>query len=162
VLAVSTVDFTTTLPRKRMGAGVLIRHADDDRVLLVEPTYKDRWEVPGGVVEADESPYAAAARELTEELGLVIAPGRLLVVDWVAPRDGRTEGIMFVYDGGTLDPATAAGIVLPDGELRGWAWSTPEQADTRLLPVLARRVAAARQAVRDGGTRYLEDGYPIP
>ncbi|MEV2220163.1 NUDIX hydrolase [Nocardia vinacea] len=46
------------LPRKRMGAGALF--VDDvDRVLLVEPTYMGYWELPGGVVEADESPYAA-------------------------------------------------------------------------------------------------------
>ena len=52
-------DFTATLPRKRMGAGVLL--SDElGRVLLVEPTYKPSWEVPGGVVEADESPRAAA------------------------------------------------------------------------------------------------------
>ncbi|WP_412102692.1 NUDIX domain-containing protein [Plantactinospora sp. KLBMP9567] len=25
------------------------------RVLLVEPTYKEHWEIPGGCVEADES-----------------------------------------------------------------------------------------------------------
>ncbi|GLY96612.1 hypothetical protein [Actinoplanes sp. NBRC 103695] len=40
-------DYTATLPRKRMGAGVLLTHPDG-RVLLVEPTYKDHWEVPGG------------------------------------------------------------------------------------------------------------------
>jgi hypothetical protein len=36
-------------PKKRIGAGVLI--VDEfERVLLVEPTYKDTWEVPGGMV----------------------------------------------------------------------------------------------------------------
>ncbi|MEV4629618.1 NUDIX hydrolase [Micromonospora sp. NPDC049523] len=158
---VSGDDYIAALPRKRMGSGVLIRHPRDDRVLLVEPTYKDDWEIPGGAVEADESPYTAAARELTEELGLVVAPGRLLVVDWVAPRDGRTEGVMFVYDGGTIDSVRAAEIVVPPGELHGWAWSTPEQAGQRLSPLLARRVAAAQLAVRDGVTAYLEDGHPV-
>jgi 8-oxo-dGTP pyrophosphatase MutT (NUDIX family) len=51
-----------------------------------EPVYKTDWEIPGGAVEADESPRTTAIREIEEELGLVVAPGRLLVVDWV-PRD---------------------------------------------------------------------------
>jgi ADP-ribose pyrophosphatase YjhB (NUDIX family) len=48
-----------------MAAGVLLFDADG-RVLLVEPTYKPYWELPGGVVEADESPHTAACRELKE------------------------------------------------------------------------------------------------
>ena len=94
--------YSATLPRKRMAAGVLLRD-DSGRVLLVEPAYKDYWEVPGGCVEADESPYDAAVREVKEELGLSIAPGRLLVADWVPPRPDRTEGVIFVYDGGIVD-----------------------------------------------------------
>ncbi|WP_240669700.1 NUDIX domain-containing protein [Actinoplanes solisilvae] len=57
-----------------------------------EPTYKDYWEVPGGSVEADESPYATVVRELKEELGIAVQPGRLLVTDWVPPRPGSDRG----------------------------------------------------------------------
>jgi hypothetical protein len=42
-----TTGRTATLPRKRMGAALLFRDSDD-QILLVEPTYQDRWEVPGG------------------------------------------------------------------------------------------------------------------
>ncbi|MFI7209280.1 hypothetical protein [Micromonospora aurantiaca (nom. illeg.)] len=44
---------------------------------------------------------------------------------------------MFVYDGGTLDAAQAAWIVLPPDELKGWAWSIPSEAAQRLPPLLA-------------------------
>jgi ADP-ribose pyrophosphatase YjhB (NUDIX family) len=50
-LAAVTSEWTATLPRKRMGAALLFRDPDD-RVLLVEPTHKPYWELPGGVVEA--------------------------------------------------------------------------------------------------------------
>jgi 8-oxo-dGTP diphosphatase len=46
---------------------VLFRDAAG-RVLLVKPTYKNGWEIPGGYVDAGESPRAAAAREVKEEL----------------------------------------------------------------------------------------------
>src|SRR3954467_5168281 len=98
-----------------MGAGTPLSD-DQGRVLLVEPTYKDYWEIPGGSVEADESPHAAVVRELKEELGLLVQPGRLLVVDWVPPRPGRTEGLMMVFDGGVLTPSQTEQIRLPADE----------------------------------------------
>ncbi|WP_213002064.1 NUDIX domain-containing protein [Winogradskya consettensis] len=49
-----------------------------------------KWEIPGGGVEAGESPYAAVVRELQEELALPVRPGLLLVTDWVPPRPDRT------------------------------------------------------------------------
>src|SRR5262245_21022084 len=106
------MDYSATLPRKRMGAGVLFTDGGD-RVLLVEPTYKPDWEVPCGCVEANESPYDAAAREVQEELGLALSPGRLLSVDWIPPRDPRVEAVLFIFDGGVLAPARTADIRLP-------------------------------------------------
>jgi 8-oxo-dGTP diphosphatase len=156
----SADDYTATLPRKRMGSGVLLRD-EAGRILLVEPTYKDHWELPGGAVDGDESPYDAAVRELKEELDLVVSPGRLLVVDWVPPRPGRTEGVMFVYDGGVLEPETTAHLRLPPDELRGWSWCTLAEARQRLSPLLARRAAAALEAAAGAVTYYLEDGNRI-
>ncbi|MET8151321.1 NUDIX domain-containing protein [Actinoplanes sp. NPDC049668] len=153
-------DFTATLPRKRMAAGVLLSDGRD-RVLLVEPTYKAHWEIPGGTVEAGESPHAAAVREIEEELGLPVRPGRLLVTDWVPPRPERTEGLMLVFDGGVLAPEQAALIRLPAAELRGWAWCTEREAGERLPELLARRLAAAVSARDRGTAAYLENGFHL-
>jgi len=153
-----TNDFTATLPRKRMGAAALLSN-DQGRTLLVEPTYKDYFEFPGGAVEADESPHAAAGRELKEELGLSVQLGRLLVTDWVPPRPERTEGLMLVFDGGVLTPEQTAQIRLPAEELRSWAWCTEQEAGERLSELLARRHAAALRARAEGATVYLENGF---
>ncbi|GGN10763.1 ADP-ribose pyrophosphatase YjhB (NUDIX family) [Actinoplanes campanulatus] len=153
-------DFTATLPRKRMGAGILFSD-EQDRALIVEPTYKDYWEIPGGAVELDESPYAAVVRELKEELDLPVKPGRLLVVDWVPPRSGRTEGLMLVFDGGVLTAEQCGRIRLPAEELRSWVWCTGQQAAERLSELLARRLAAAMRARAEGTVAYLEDGFLI-
>jgi 8-oxo-dGTP diphosphatase len=154
---VVTDDFTATLPRKRMGAAALLTD-DQGRVLLVEPTYKPYFEIPGGSVEADESPHAAVVRELKEELGLPVRPGRLLVVDWVPPRPDHTEGLMMVFDGGILTPPQTEQIRLPADELRSWAWCTEQEAGERLSELLARRVAAAVRARAEGTVVYSENG----
>lgn len=131
-----------------------------DRILLVEPAYqKLHWELPGGCIEANESPRAAAVREIQEELGLSVEPGRLLAIDWVPPLPDRTEGIMIVFDGGHLSPEQVTAIQLPPDELRSWAWSTPHEQRQRLSPLLARRAAASCRARAHGQTAYLEDGY---
>ena len=117
--------------------------------------------LPGGTVESNESPRAAAVREIREELGLSIEPGRLLAVDWVPPRQGRTEGLTLVFDGGQLPVAQVPAIQLPPDELRCWAWCTPEEEATRLSPRLARRASVSRQARAGGWTAYREDGHPV-
>jgi 8-oxo-dGTP diphosphatase len=121
----------------------------------------DDWEIPGSGLDADESPFAAAVRELEEELGMSVVPGRLLVVDWVPPRPGRTDGVMFVSDGGVLDPARESRIKLPPEELRSWAWSTQTEADSLPSDLLARRVRAALRTLSAGVTLYLENGAPV-
>lgn len=76
-----TTDAHRLLPTKRMGAGAVIRDVDG-RVLIVKPTFKPAWELPGGAVEDDESPRGACVRELHEELGITVAVGELLCVDY--------------------------------------------------------------------------------
>ena len=140
-----------------MAAGALFLD-DVGRVLLVEPTYKPTWEIPGGRVEPGERPRAACVRELREELGLDLEPGRLLVVDW-APREG-VDRVLFVFDGGALTAAQRSAITLPLDELASWAYVPPDELPARLAPWLARRVAAALEARRGRVTRYLEFGVP--
>ncbi|GIF76361.1 NUDIX domain-containing protein [Asanoa siamensis] len=147
------------LPRLRSAAGVLFRDAAGG-VLLVRPTYKDGWEVPGGGIEADESPLAAAHREVREELGVTAPIGRLLVLDWIAATPPWDAGLMFIFDGGVLDPEVTARIVLPADELSEFRFVPPTDLPSFLPPRLSRRVVAAL----DPNTPvYLEEGYePAP
>ena len=160
-MGIQVSDHTATLARKRMAASVLF-FDDADRVLLVEPTYKPYWELPGGAVEADESPHAAACREVTEELALSRSAGRLLAVDWVPPQPNRTEGVIFVFDGGHLSSVEGAALTVPPDELRGWSWCTVEEAAERLSPLLARRLVEALRARESGEVAYLENGSRYP
>lgn len=127
------------------------------RVLLVEPNYKDYWEIPGGLIEVGESPSQACAREITEELGLTREPGRLLVVDW-APHPEWGDRVLLVFDGGTLTAADISTIRLQPEELDSYEFLPPPDALDRLIPRLRRRVDAALKARAEGRTLYLEHG----
>jgi len=140
-------------------AAAVVLVDDEDRVLLVRPTYRPGWDLPGGVVEQDEAPRSAARRELAEELGLDRALNGLLAVDWVPATAERTEGLIVVFDGGRLTATEAAGIRLPAEELAGWTFAAVDQLPALMMPLLARRVAACLTARAEGGrTIYLEDG----
>jgi predicted kinase/ADP-ribose pyrophosphatase YjhB (NUDIX family) len=154
-------DYYASLPDKRIGAGLVCRNAED-RVLLVQPTYKPTWELPGGVVEAGESPAACAAREVREELRVDLPVGRLLVVDWLPVRPPRTEGLMLQFDGGVLEDAVTARFHLPPDELRAWRWFGEDELDDVVPDYLARRTLHALAAATSGATAYLEWGYPRP
>ena len=146
-----------SLARKRMVATAFFRDVEG-RVLIVNPVYKPVWDLPGGAVEADESPNAACRREVAEELGLDRPTGRVLAVDSVPARvigPGQTllpDGVIIVYDGGVLSPAEVKEIVFADGELAGFEFVTADEAAGRVTPLLARRIAACLQ-VGDGRGR---------
>lgn len=147
-------EISRELPKKRVGAGVAI--VDENfRILLVEPTYKDTWEVPGGMVELDESPREAARRECREELGIDIEIGRLLVIDWVNQGRAAGEGLLFIYATGPVD---ASQIILPSDELRSWRWCDHEAVLARVQDFKARRLFAAVEALRNGTFLELENG----
>lgn len=152
--------YVAQLARKRMAAGVLFRDVHD-RVLLVEPSYKPNWEIPGGAVEADESPWAAATREIAEELTWDRHVGRLLVVDYVMPQDHRPEGVVFVFDGGVVDETDVARMAFADSELISASFHTLDEARYKVKPLLADRLVAALGAVGEGTTVLCEQGRRI-
>ncbi|TDC52016.1 NUDIX hydrolase [Jiangella ureilytica] len=142
--------------RKRVCADVLIRDAHD-RVLLVDPIYKPGWDLPGGMAEANEPPHVTARREVHEELGIDLAIGPLLSVEWVAPHGPWDDLLAFVFDGGQLAPARVQEIRIQDSELAAFEFCDDALARERLPQSMWRRVAAARSALVGGQVRYLDD-----
>ena len=142
-----------------MAAGALCRDREG-RVLLVDPVYRDTWDLPGGAVEAEESPHAACRREVAEELGLDRPVGRILAVDWVPSRPERPEGLIVVYDGGVLTATDIEAIRVQDGELAGFAFVDPDQVADRVTPLVARRITACLEALAAGTVASLEAGSP--
>jgi 8-oxo-dGTP pyrophosphatase MutT (NUDIX family) len=160
-------DHYASRPQHLAGGGVIFRDGTG-RVLLVRPAYEDatyrdagKWEIPGGGAEHGDFPLDTARREIKEELGLDITPGRLLVVDCVPGAAGRRPLINFLFDGGTLTPEQEQAIRLDDGELSTWAYCGRDDYLARLNDHMSRRVDACLDAVRTGATGYLHHGHPV-
>ncbi|MEV0097218.1 NUDIX hydrolase [Streptomyces sp. NPDC050738] len=144
-----------------VAAGVLL-FDEEDRVLLVDPTYKPGWEFPGGIVERGEAPARAGIREVAEELGIQLdrVPG-LLVVDWEPPRPPAYGGLRLLFDGGLLSPAEAGELSLPGPELRAWRFVTEVEAAGMLPPNRFERLRWALRARERSAVINLEAGVPV-
>lgn len=152
-------DFLARLPTVYVGSGALITNAANE-ILLVNPTYKPGWEIPGGTMDPHEYPRETVRRELVEELGFELEVGRVLVVDFCLARPQRPKpSIMYVFDCGTLDAHQQAAIRLPADELSEHRFFAADELDGVLRDSLARRVRAALVQREAGGVAELENGY---
>lgn len=147
-----------SLPRKRMGAGCLFFNLEYE-ILLVKPAYKEGWEIPGGVVEDNESPKSCCEREVLEELGLEISVERLLIVDYNSyPQEPhKTESLMFIFDGGVLSANKLATINLSEDEISGWEFFSIDNFPQEMNPSLRNRIIQAMEQKKNHNIGYLEN-----
>lgn len=157
--AAATIADDDIIPAIPASAGALI-FDQAARLLILKPTYKSGWTIPGGVMEADgETPWQACQREVREECGIELASGRLACVDFRRPRPGRVGGIRFLFDCGALADTELAGITLQAEELSAHQFVDLSIALTLLRKPVRRRVRAATSR---RGLQYLEEGRRVP
>ena len=146
------------LPAIPASAGALIFDRAG-RLLILKPTYKSGWTIPGGVMEADgETPWDACRREVREECGVEVREGRLACVDFRPARPGRPGGIRFLFDCGQADDAELAAITVQPEEIEEHRLVPLDAALELLRPPIRRRVRAATRRRR---CVYLENGRPV-
>lgn len=109
----------------RVGCGAALLRGG--KLLLVKrkrPPEADHWGLPGGKVDWLETVSAAAAREIAEELGLVIQPRRLLcLVDQIdVERDEHWVAPVYIVEDSEGEPQ-----ILEPNALAAWGWFRLDQ-----------------------------------
>ncbi|MEM7698402.1 MAG: NUDIX hydrolase [Verrucomicrobiota bacterium] len=150
--------FYAQLPSVHLASGALLRD-QSNRCLIVNPTYREDWLIPGGCVDEAESPFETCQREVEEEIGLSLEIGSLLSVEYVARHGPKGESVHFIFDGGILSPEQIDSIRLQTEEISEFRLLPLEEACELLDPLLAVRYRAAWRAL-ESGICYLERGTP--
>jgi 8-oxo-dGTP pyrophosphatase MutT (NUDIX family) len=148
------------VPKIAASAGALIFDSSD-RLLILRPSYKPKWTIPGGQIEADgESPWEACRRETLEECGLRVERGRLVCIDFLRPRPDpyRPGGMRFLFDCGAFANEELSAIKLQEEEILEHRFVELDEAFSLLSGPLRRRVRAAAGRKR---CIYLEEGRKV-
>jgi 8-oxo-dGTP diphosphatase len=146
------------VPRIPASAGALIWD-ERERLLILKPTYKKGWTIPGGQIDPGESPWDACRREVREECGLAVEHGRLVCVDFRPARPQRPGGVRFVFDCGSVDEDAQKSVRLQEEEIEEHRFAELADALELLSGPLRRRVS---QCAGVSACVYLEDGRPVP
>jgi 8-oxo-dGTP diphosphatase len=159
---VGSVPDESTPPGGMTGSKLVLAVADafvsdqHGHLLLTLPSYRPDWVPPGGDVEAGEDPKAACSREVFEELGLVVVPQRLLVLDWLPPHRFRScPMVYFLFDCNEI--AEGSNIRRNAGEVREHAFVRLEHAAALTNSATMRRLTAATRAKSEGIMIYMPD-----
>jgi 8-oxo-dGTP diphosphatase len=148
-------------PKKRTGAGVLIVNARGE-LLIVKPTYLDRWLCPGGGVEEDESPLAAAKRECKEEIGVEFDELWPAYIDYRERQpDGQTDIVQFMFTPKPVDDSFLDILHLQAEEIEDAKFVSVEQLPHYFSRIRAKTVMAYFQNRAHGSPIYMENGELI-
>jgi len=132
-LAPSTPDFIVS--------AVVLRDIDG-RILVVRKRGTSKYMLPGGKIEAGESPAEAAVRELHEEVGADLEPESLAFLgEWTAP--AANEAGLTVH-GHIFEHPWIDGLAVR-AEIEDLLWLHPDEMVMRddLAPLLVTRVLPA-------------------
>jgi 8-oxo-dGTP pyrophosphatase MutT (NUDIX family) len=99
---------------------MIVRHGDT--VLMVKDDYKDAMTFPGGVIDPEESPLAAAIRETEEETNLQIPEEatHFFTVAYVSPVNGFMDRYQFFFVTDISDDVKEKAAVVAGIEYDEW------------------------------------------
>ena len=154
-------EYYESLPGKRISTGVLLFYKNQP--LLVQPNYSAGWILPGGTVEAEESPMEGLMREVRENLGLSITPTHVLAIDYIHNKDVKGEYLSFLFGAIDLSEQQVQNISVSLKDIKDYKFVDMNVAYSMLVPAIARRVQSALKAVTENYVMvYLEDGKIPP
>jgi ADP-ribose pyrophosphatase YjhB (NUDIX family) len=146
-----------------MAAGALLLN-QAGAYLLVKPSYRQHWLIPGGVIEDQESPSEACQREIREELRLELPISQLLCIEYKTVKQVQgtyRENLQFIFYGGVLTSSQIQQIRLPAQELTAYNFCPLGRLSDYLSPRLAHRLTCASEALAQNRLIYLENGQQL-
>ncbi|MGA8118136.1 MAG: NUDIX domain-containing protein [Actinocatenispora sp.] len=124
------------LPRHPVAVAAAV--VDDDGLVLALRRPEDgRWEPPGGMLEVGESIVDGLRREVREETGLDVEPGRLGAV-----YQNTTTGTIAM----TFRCRPTGGTLTVNDEASDFRWLHPDELSTHMPEIFAGRVLDALSA----------------
>jgi 8-oxo-dGTP pyrophosphatase MutT (NUDIX family) len=144
-------DTGRTVGERVVSCGIVLLDVDG-RVLLAHATETTHWDIPKGHGEAGETPEVTALREMVEETGIALQPGRLKDLGLFvyrrnkdlhlfAARAGKDEIDLAQCVCTSWFPRRQDGRMIP--EMDAYRWTAPDEVDqyasrslTRLFPTL--------------------------
>lgn len=91
-----------SLDKRFASAGVLIENQAGE-ILVVKANYKAYWSLPGGIIDAGESPVEAAIREVREEVGLIFDISELNLAMVASRRSEEWLSYQFIFRANITD-----------------------------------------------------------
>lgn len=126
--------FFSTIPTKTVAAATVTRR-DDGAVLVVYDSFKGHWTIPGGLVDDDEDPAAAAVRETREESGIDVRTTALGAVFHAL----QPDRLILVFRARPVH-AHARPAPIHDHEIAGAEWVSLAEALRRVPPAVHRHI----------------------
>jgi len=133
-------------PSFTVGAICHIERADGD-VLLVRQAYRERWGVPGGLLQRREEPAVAAVREVFEEVGLRVE----LLGEPAVVVDAAPQRIDLVFRARPVVDAESVEARPCSPEIAAVQWFSPDA-----LPELQHETAHALVALARRGHSFIQ------
>jgi 8-oxo-dGTP diphosphatase len=154
----SPKEFYKSLTKIPCAAGAVIRDKTG-KFLIVKPTYKEHWNLPGGMTDLHENPREAAIREVREEIGIEISKVRLFCVDFA--KDDPFDRFLFIFDGGEFSNETIDQIRVDSVEIGEYKFVNECDFLLLLSTKTSTRMKNSLEALKNNGFIYLENQQPV-
>jgi len=148
-------------PEKRVSSIGFILN-EEQKILLVKPSYYKFWHLPGGFVDEHESPLEAIQREILEEINLNLEPSRLMMVDYEAGSEQTKEVLVFIFDFCTVDQDKFIQLKVDNSEIIDFGFFDMDTAIQLVGPERSKRLEICCQAHRNDEFYYLNNHKSFP